>query len=64
MFAQGFVFPGISGLHPALNHGIDYQPQLVNAGFLNHQQYVFKALSGSEILTTNDRGQACFFFEC
>ena len=22
-----------------LNNGINYQPQLVNAGFLNHQQY-------------------------
>ena len=22
-----------------VNNGVDYQPQLVNAGFLNHQQY-------------------------
>ena len=25
-----------------VNNGINYQPQLVNAGFLNHQQYVSK----------------------
>ena len=25
-----------------VNNGVNYQPQLVNAGFLNHQQYVPK----------------------
>ena len=24
-----------------VNNGINYQPQLVHAGFLNHQQYVY-----------------------
>ena len=26
-------------LKPVVNNGINYQPQLVDAGFLNHQQY-------------------------
>ena len=28
------------------NHRINYQPQLVNAGFLNHQQYDWKTKKG------------------
>ena len=28
-------------LKPVVNNGINYQPQLVTAGFLNHQQYDF-----------------------
>ena len=34
-------------------NGIDYQPQLVNSGFLNHQQYVIRP----EIVTYLPQGQ-------
>ena len=29
------------GFLPVVNHGISYPPQLVIAGFLNHQQYQY-----------------------
>jgi len=32
--------PGMYKTH--VNNGINHQPQLMNAGFLNHQQYHFQ----------------------
>ena len=34
-----------------VNNGMYYQPQLVNAGFLNHQQYHFPKIPGTQLST-------------
>ena len=45
-------------MKPVVNNGINYQPQLVNAGFLNHQQHVCIFLSGSLLDFPQKSGQA------
>ena len=42
-------------MKPVVNNGIRYQPQLVNAGFLNHQQNVSMCVSSFRVHCWNNK---------
>ena len=46
-------------IKPVVNNGINYQPQLVLARFLNHQQYLSPSLIDRPLCETKDHGSCC-----